>query len=298
MKRLSFWTLFTVFMFTSTLPLTVSGQSTSLSLEPPSIEVPFVDLELGEIVVSVNLTFNNISYLKKFDLLLTFDGSMLEYYTDHAGDWGYGGSRSTSPHYGSVSMSGELLDERIISGSGTFYTFTFRVLNVGSSQISLQYIYLEDKFGSVIPYIISNDNVTTEIIPLETWVDGEYEELVQTYDLLLDDFQTLNATHMVLLSDYSSLNSDYDLLLDDFQTLNATHMVLLSDYSSLDSAYEQLDSDYDSLNDDYSKLKTDYEKKEEDISTKTNLMYLFVITTIALGGTVAYLVTKKKPRFQ
>ena len=270
MKRAFFWTLFTVFMFTSTLPLTVSGQSTSLSLEPPSIEVPFVDLELGEIVVSVNLTFNNISYLKKFDLLLTFDGSMLEYYTDHAGDWGYSGSRSTNPHYSSVSMSGELTDERIISGSGTFYTFTFRVLSVGSSQIFLQEIYLEDKFGSEIPHVISNDNVTIEIIPLEIWIDGEYADLVQAYDLLLEDFQTLNATYEALLSDYNSLNS----------------------------AYEQLDSNYASLSDEYDKLSKENGRKDEEICTKTNLMYLFVVTTIVLGGIAAYLATKKKQQHQ
>jgi hypothetical protein len=244
----------------------VSGQSTSLFLEPSSIEVPCIDLEFGEIIVSVNLTFNDISNLKKFNLILTFDGSMLEYYTDHAGDWGYSGSRSTNPQYGIVTMSGELTDGREMSGSGTFYTFAFKILSDGSSQIFLQYIYLEDKFGSSIPYVTSNDAVTIEIIPFGTWIDGEYDELLQAYNLLLDDFQTLNSTYETLLSDYDSLTSDYG----------------------------QLDLNYNSLNNDYLELQSDYDEEEEETSTKTNMMYLFIITTIILGGTTAYLLVKKK----
>lgn len=302
MNKLSLWIIFTVFILTSTsLPSTVSGESASLSLEPTLIEVPFVELDHGEIVVSVYLTINNVYDLKKFTLILTFNGKMLEYYTDHAGDWGYSGSRSTNPESGMVTMSGELTDGREISGSGTFYTFAFKVIGVGSSQILLQYIYLEDKSGSAIPYVISNDNATIEILPFEIWTDGEYAELKQAYDVLLDDFQTLNATYEALLSGYDSLNLTYGQLVSDYDSLNDEYEKLRTDYDNLKTEHSELKSDYDSLQSTYNSLSSEHDKlseelviKDDELSTNANLMYVFVITTIVLAATAAYFAKKKK----
>lgn len=335
MKKISAWIMSVVLLSTVSFSFsTASAQSTSVSLVPAQIDVPFLELENAEIVVAVNLTLNNISELKKFTVILTFDGIKLEYYTSHAGDWGYGGSRSTNPAYGSVTMSGELEDGREMSGSGTFYSFVFEVLDVGSSEISLQYVYLEDKSGSEISYSMENDNVTIEVLPLEMWVDGAYQELIQDYEALLGDFQALNSSYRELLvdydslkedynqqkadynnltSDYSGLMQDYDAVLTGFQTLNVSYHELLANYDSLGDNYTLLESVYDNLKAEQSQLMSNYESlqsnyssisnecdklseelviKNDELSTTTILMLVFVITTLVLTVTVFYCVKK------
>jgi len=253
-------------IYVSATPQEANNNGTSLSLEPSLIQVPCLKLDQGAVILSVNLTFRDISNMKKFTVILTFDGKVLEYYTSHAGDWGYSGSRSTNPRYGVVTMSGELTDGREISGSGTFFTFAFKVLSVGTSQILLQYIYLEDKFGSEIPYTISRSNVTVEVLPLDVWVDGKYAELKQEYEGLLEnytnleaEYRTLNSTHHSLLAEYYSLNSTFHILLSNYTDLQGNYKVLSSDYkglledlNSLNSSYNKLQADYESMNLTYS----------------------------------------------
>jgi len=238
-----------------------SWSSTSLSLEPIVIRVPFLELDNASVTVSVNLDIKNIHNLKNFTLIFTFNNKMLEYYTQYAGDWGYSGSRSTNPRYNVLTVSGELSDGREISGSGTFLTFAFKVLSIGVSNVSLEYAYLEDKYGSVIPYTISRNNVTVEVLPLEVWVDEKYVELKQEYDGLLENYTNLEA-------EYRDLNSTYHNLLAGYYSLNSTLHILLSNFIDLQGKYATLSSDYEDLLEDFKSLNTAL----NDLQTKYGLL--------------------------
>ncbi len=329
MKKLSFQSLLIIaFLLVCFSFSSVNAQSTSVQLIPAEIETTFFDIENTETVVAVNLTLNDIVDMKKFEVILTFDGTKLEYYTDHAGDWGYSGSRSTNPTSNSVTMSGELKDGREMTGSGTFYSFVFKILDTGSSEVSLNHLYLEDKTGSTISYSIENDVTTIEVLPLSTWVDAIYQDLVTDHELLLDEFQTVNENYQSLLADYSSIEDEYseltgnyqslmseqsDLLqhyedlLADFVVLNSSYMEVLSNINSLEDDYAllqtekaQLIEDHESLQSSYSTLSSQYDEVSEKMSTKdselntiTVIMVAFIISTLILAVLTFYLLKKR-----
>lgn len=333
MKKPSFCISLIVLIVTSiSLPSIVSCQSTSMSIGPTSIEAPLEDMELYDVIFSVNISFNDISDLKTWTFDIYYDGTMVEYTTYHYGSpygsWEYiGGWRIDGYGYkGHYTISGELSDENEISGSGTFLTLMFKAIENGSSQIYLdiESIYLEDKFGSPISFIVSNNAVAVEIISFETWTDGEYNELLETYNLLLDDFQTLNATYQSLLVDYSSIEDDYNELNDDYQNLIQDYEDLLADFVALNCSYIEVLSNFNSLEDDYTLLQTEksqliedheslqssyttlsseYNEVSEKMLTKDNevntiivIMIAFIISTLILAVLTIYLL--KKGSFQ
>lgn len=305
----------------------VNAQSTSLQLIPAEIETTFFEIENTETVVAVNLTLNDIVDMKKFEVILTFDGTKLEYYTDHAGDWGYSGSRSTNPTSSSVTMSGELTDGREMSGSGTFYSFVFKILDTGSSEVRLNYLYLEDKTGSSISYSIENNNTTIEVLPLATWVNGVYQDLMTDHELLIDEFQAVNENYQSLLAYYSSIEDeytelndnyqnlisenydliqDYEDLLADFVVLNSSYFEILSNFNSLENDYalletekSQLIADHESLQSSYTSLSSQYDQVSEKLlsqnsklNTITAIMIVFIVSTLILALLIIYFLKK------
>lgn len=297
-------------------PLGANSGSTSLSLEPSVIKVPFLELEHAD-VISVDLDIYNIHNLKKFLFILKFDGEILEFYGKQAGDWGYSGSMSTNPlSPNMLAVSGELSAGREISGSGTFFRFAFKVLRTGSTRILLEETEIIDVDGSSIPHTVSGNRI--EVLPLEVWVDGEYAELKEKYDVLsvnyseiLAKYETLNATYKTLNSSFASLQKSYnDLqttynsLKADHDSLKASHESLQMDHNSLKTSYEKLRSDYDGLKSSHDLLSRDYNILESkyrviselgELGTTRSLMYIFITTTIIFIVTTIYF-AKRKPK--
>lgn len=276
------------FVFSSISFIPRAKASTSLSLEPNTLHVPFLDLENATVIVSVDLNFYDIHDLKNFTLIFTFNGDVLSYDTAHAGDWGYSGSRSTHPEYGVLTMSGELTDGQEISGSGTFFTFAFNVRGVGSSPIVLNHISLEDTSGSSIPFTVLHDTVTVEAMPLETWVNGEYAELLDQYDSLNSnyarlqiDYHSLNSTHIHLLSNYTQLQGTY-------ASLNSTFSLLQEEYHELEGNYTQLTEDYASVASSYTELESEHAAMKGEFNNIRNLLYVLTATTILFIATTVY----------
>jgi len=143
----------------------------------------------------------------------------------------------------------------------------------------------------------------------------DYASLNSSYYDLLADFDALNMNYISLNSSYSNLVSDYNNLQSEKLTLETQVSTLQANVSSLQSEVDKLKLDYDSLEGDCESLKTVYDKLETDynslrasydelesryqmnineLSTARNLMYVFMVTTIAFISMTAYF-AKRKP---
>lgn len=106
----------------------------------------------------------------------------------------------------------------------------------------------------------------------------------------------------IFLAKYAKLETAYGELREDYDSLKAAYDKLKLDYDSLKATHNKLASDYKSLTSDYAKLELEHksttrqlEMKMGELATNTNLMYLFIITTIAFIATTVYF-AKRKPK--
>lgn len=128
----------------------------------------------------------------------------------------------------------------------------------------------------------------------------EHNKLVADYDELSGEYSGLLATYNSLKSDYASLRAAYDSLSSNYGSLKSSYESLQADYSELSSDYDELQGDYNSLNSeynsllaDYDALKSEYETSVGELSTSRNLMYVFVVTTVAFVATSIILLVRK-----
>jgi len=119
-------------------------------------------------------------------------------------------------------------------------------------------------------------------------------ELLEEYVTLQSELDSLKASYDTLKSDYNSLKASYDVLTSHYSDLQTYYGSLRSNYDSLKSSYDALNDDYESLESDYNELRSRHEISTGELSSTRNLMYLSVITTIALIGATAYFAIKKR----
>ncbi len=154
------------------------------------------------------------------------------------------------------------------------------------------------------PYTIDENNqdnyplMNSYISPKE--MRGLYYELLENYNSLLADYQSLNTTYYQLLDDYavlisnqSQLQSDYNLLNSTFHSLQLDYTGLQADYISLQNSYDDLHSNFNSLNTTYNELRLKQEATTNELNNIRNLMYTFIATTAILIATTVYFVRRK-----
>jgi hypothetical protein len=241
------------------IPLYQTSQGASdkpvLALEPKSIEVPHLGSEQA---ILVELAVYNVINLKEFHISLGYDPRVLEY---------YGGKIDKSFYITTGGWVGSELDGKLykaFSGSGKMFTYVFKVIQEGSTEINLS-AELIDESGSTIPH--TDSGCVVKVLPLNEWIDAEYAKLRNEYINLTMNYETLNASYTYLKNKYDELNTNY-------KELNATYYTLKTNYDSLQSNYNYVKTSYDAL------------KREYELINK--LMYLFATTTIIFIATTIY----------
>lgn len=302
----------------TTTPLEASGSSTTLALEPEIVRVPHLDLEqgLGRFYIDVHL--NNVQDLNWFKLTVVFDGDILivpewwEGGRPQPSQWSGGGTSSSRPSYGSYTYDYyELV--KPISDSGVLLRFFFETSAVGTTKIEFRDVELRDSNGVVIPCIFIGNEV--EVLPFDTWLNGEYEKLSTQYDQLQTQYTDLQAKHGTLSDEYDSVNSNYSSLEEDYTTLESSYSSLQEHHTALESSYSSLQADYASLSAkhialeaDYSSLELDYDKlnlehqstveqleaTKSELSTTQMLLYGFIGFTAVLIGTLVFLLVRRR----
>ena len=270
--------VFSPICFTSSANASETNTSTSLSLEPKVIEAPYLGLDNVSALVVVKLKIHNVHELKEFSFKFTYNTSILEPCPPHDSFGMIDPSfYLTAGGWTGSSLMGQLGET--FSGSGTMFTYGFRVLNPGSTPLNLTDSKLTNSSGFTIPHTVSG--CTVEVLSFEDCVDGEYVELMEQYD-------SLNSSYSLLQTDYHSLNSTYYNLL-----LNYTR--LQEDYDSLNASYSFLQTDYASLTSTYTELEQEHQSIISELNTIRTLMYILTATTILFIATTVYYRRKRSP---
>jgi predicted nuclease with TOPRIM domain len=187
---------------------------------------------------------------------------------------------------------------------------------------------IDDLSGKVYTTLVSEPTFS-EMLADYTTLQATYTTLLNDYDSLLANYSSLFANYTALLSEHDQLKNDYNSqistyqslltqyskLSDDYDSLNANYRSKINDYNALQSdyaevnatsydlqaSYNMLNSVYDALNDAYLKLQDDlnslqkrFNTSEGTVSADRVVMFIFIITLIALIAFIVYIRRKKQ----
>jgi hypothetical protein len=107
-------------------------------------------------------------------------------------------------------------------------------------------------------------------------------QLLANYNKLSDDYDALNANYMSKVNEYSALQVDYE-------ELNSTRNSLLANYNSLRTVYVELNQTYTDLLGRFANLQESSNRSESALSNDRIVMFIFVITLVALVAFIIYL---------
>jgi hypothetical protein len=161
------------------------------------------------------------------------------------------------------------------------------------TELQANYTTLLNEYDSLLAnYSSLFDNYTT--------LHSQFDQLSTEYDAKVKAYQTLSNKYNTLLSQYDSLNTSYKSKSDaynalqyDYNDLNSTLNRLQENYTSLQESHNSLQENYTSLRADYDELNQNYDdlrvSTEGALNTDRILMFIFVITLVALIALIIYL---------
>ncbi len=75
-------------------------------------------------------------------------------------------------------------------------------------------------------------------IKLEALLNDQYDELRQSYDTVVSEYESLQAGFVDLSTEYENLGKQLDVVRDEYETLQAQHEYLLAEYDVLRTQYD------------------------------------------------------------
>jgi len=278
----------------TTNPLEANGSSTTLALEPELVRVPHLDLEQGLGRFYIDIHLNNVQDLTWFKFTLIFDGDVLGTLPDgwhgDPSSWSSGGHASGRSSYGSYAIT--YYETGPLSGSGVLLSFWFEPNAAGTTNIEFREVELRDSNGDVIPCTFIGNEV--EVLPFDTWLNGEYEKFSTQYDELQTQYTDLQARYGTLSDEYGSLNSNYSSLEQDYTALESSYSSLEEDYASLSAEYTVLEADYLSLEVEHQSTVEQVETAKSQLSTTQILLYVFIGATAVLLCVMIFLLLRRR----
>lgn len=162
--------------------------------------------------------------------------------------------------------------------------------NVSGSEGTLGFCRIMIPLGLMTPpfAILSSEG---EITP--TLLNASNETNAYLYFTWTHSSQIISIVSSETLHLYDELLNKYASLLDDFNSLNVTHNYLLANYSTLIDSLGELQSKYLALNASYYEHLLDYSRNVENTR---NLMYIFAATTAIFLATTVYLSKRASAR--
>jgi hypothetical protein len=109
-----------------------------------------------------------------------------------------------------------------------------------------------------------------------------YQALLDNYNKRSDDYDALNANYMSKVNQYNALQMDYE-------ELNSTRNSLLANYTSLQALYDELNQTYTDLLGKFADLQESSNRSESALGNDRIVMFIFVITLVALIAFIIYL---------
>lgn len=252
--------------------LPIKGLSTTtLALEPESLELPLFDTAQGSIF-ELELKVSNIQNLKEFHLEFGYDKNYLQYLGGGIDSTFY----LTARGWTGADLDGILGD--VYSGTGVIFRYWFKPLKTGNTQISLINVRFLDENGS--PIFIDTSGCTVKVLSKEDYIDGEYAAMANNYVILSTLLNNTIITTKRLESLYNSTIKDYD----DLNIL----------YEQLNTNFLLLEKNYDVQQSNFNSLQIINEKMKSDLDNQTRLTYVFIAATFVLFVFTIFFAIRKR----
>jgi len=244
-KKISVLLLFTLLLASFSYS-TVYAADGYVYLEPESITTPYLESEETSSSIVINLKVSDVVDLKEFHITFDYNESILEYVDGDIDSIFYHSSRGWT----GGDLNGILADT--FTGSGTMFSYTFRAIGVGSTEVKLAMSEFIDVDGESIAY---DSLVNVTVLGLSEYVDGLNRELQDDYDSLLEDYNALEG-------DYTSLTEEYEQITEEKDELEDQLSTLTTDYETLESDVELLLESYELQENQISELESQIEELE------------------------------------
>ena len=162
-----------------------------------------------------------------------------------------------------------LSDKDLSSGVVRDEDFTLTFPSDASPGLTYAIIYIHYKYYSWPLWYDSYDDDAFQMTYLK---DKAYEDLLDDYHDLLNEYNQYKATHSHTNSEFNEVTNQRDYWKNEYESLNSTYNDYVKTHSYSNSKFDAL---------------------ENEASTSRSLNYLLIVTTIVFIGTTAFLAIKK-----
>lgn len=231
---------------------------TAFSLESATIEVPYIDLGTGSLAFEIELNVYDVNKLKEFHIEFGYDSNVVEY---------FGGEIDRSFYLQSRGGTGSALDKLLATaytGSGTMYRYTFRVVGLGTTNITLKNPEFLDVEGNPIEFTTNACTVT--VLPFNEFVDQKYLELEAEHLSLLNNYTSLESAYDGLSNDYNELDTEFNELETHYNTLITKQETLETDIEELEAQHNELVAQNNDLQTEVEQLKSENDDLESTVN--------------------------------
>jgi predicted nuclease with TOPRIM domain len=199
-------------------------------------------------------------------------------------------STNQSPYYSSTTFYTTRVSKLTFSEMQTLYNEM--LANYTSLQADFQ--SLLDEYDGLLANYSSLFANYTALLSQYNALSADYSAQVATYQALLDNYNKRSGEYDTLNTNYKSKTNEYSALQSDFSDLNSTHTNLQSNYNGLQVDYDQLNQTYTVLLSDHSDLEGSSSDLESAVNNDRIVMFIFVITLVALIAFIIYLKQEKE----
>lgn len=123
---------------------------------------------------------------------------------------------------------------------------------------------------------------------------SEHNSTISTYELLLNSYDGLSDDYSSLNDDYRSNINKYNDLQVDYEELNSTSHNLQTSYDILQTVYEGLNQTHTNLQTELENLQEKINVSESELNTNRNVIFICIITLVALIVLIVYIRRDKK----
>lgn len=163
------------------------------------------------------------------------------------------------------------------------------------------YTQLQEDYGNLTLSLQALNQTLAETVAQVKSLQEQLSEAQTVLQASMAEKTAIRATLDQAQAELNTTRTELDAVRSDYDTLKTSYTSLKENYDYLKASYDMLKKDYDSLKAIYDGLKTEHEStarqleiKISELETRTNLMYLFIITTIAFLAATAFLTMKKR----
>jgi parallel beta-helix repeat protein len=162
-----------------------------------------------------------------------------------------------------VLMDDEQVNATLLPRSNVTHSFLYFEYNRTAGEVrilSKPYYDLLENYNVLLENYNSLNSTYYQLLNDYDLLNQTYQETMANYTQLLTEYDSLNRTYWETFANYSQLRAEYDMLNQTYQDLLTQYNGLLADYTDLNQSYQQVRSDYAQLQTDFNTLNQAYQE--------------------------------------